>query len=329
MTNAFLGVPIVRGERTTRRVPLGELADGSPLLLPVATIGGARPGPTVYLQAGIHGDEMTGIEVCRQALATIVPAELAGNVVAVPVANVASHLTRTRGFLHEERWLIDINRIFPGNPAGLLTERVANVLFEAFVRHADLTIDLHSALDGCDIAPFVYIDPDDDEHGTLEVRERVGLAFGTPYVYYKSRNARFGTSDLSRSISAQADLAGLAVVSAEMGESRRVSGQYVPIGVHGVRNALVAMGMLHEAPAPVAEQRRFTTFQILHAGRGGGLRLAVDIGHEVVAGQSVGEIVDVFGERVEDLRSPSDGFILRAMRLGSIATGAEVIWVAS
>jgi predicted deacylase len=329
MANAFLGVPIVKGERTTRRVPVGELADGSPVLLPVATIGGTKPGPTLYLQAGIHGDEMTGIEVCRRALATIAPSQLAGNVIAVPVANVASHLTRTRGFLHEERWLIDINRIFPGNPAGLLTERVANVLFESFVRPADLTIDLHSALDGCDIAPFVYIDPDDDDHGTLHLRERVGLAFGTPYVYYKTRNAQFGTSDLSRSISAQADLAGVAVVSAEMGESRRVSTQYVPIGVRGVRNALIAMRMLDETPPSPPAQRRFTTFQIVHVSRGGGLRLTVDIGDDVVAGQSIGEIVDVFGERVEELLAPSDGFILRAMRLGSVATGAEAVWVAS
>jgi predicted deacylase len=329
MVAPFFDVPVVAGERVTRRIPVGELADGSPVLLPVATIGGVRPGPTLYLQAVIHGDELTGIEICRQALAAIDPAALAGTVVAVPVANVPSHLTRTRGFLQEERWLIDINRIFPGNPAGLLTERIANVLFEAFVRHADLTIDLHSALDGCDIAPFVYIDPDDDEHGTLEIRERVGLAFGTPYVYYKSRGAKFGTSDLSRSLSAQADLAGLAVLSAEMGESRRVSTGFVPIGVRGVRNALLAMGMLDGDPEPAGTQRRFTTFSILHANRGGGLRVSVDLGDEVAAGDPIGEVVDVFGDRVETLLAPASGFILRVMRLGSVASGAEVVWVAS
>ncbi len=258
---AFLDVPITTGERITRRVPVGELADGSPIELPVMTIGGTRPGPTLYIQAGIHGDEMTGIEICRQAIATLKPDQIKGTVVAVPVANVPSHLTRTRGYLQEERWLIDINRIFPGNPSGLLTERIASVLFESFVRAADVTIDLHSALDGCDIAPFVYIDPDDDDNGTLEVRERVGRAFGTPYVYYKSRGAKFGTSDLSRSISAQADLAGLAVVSAEMGESRRVSTQYVPLGVQGIRNAMTSMGMLDGDPPLPVEQRPFTRFQ--------------------------------------------------------------------
>ena len=325
----FLGVPIERGAITKRRVAIGELADGSPVALPVVTIGGTRPGPTVHVQAGIHGDELTGIEICRRALATLRPDELAGQVVVVPLANVPSYLTRTRGFLNEERWLIDINRIFPGNAHGLLTERIANVLFEEFVRHAELTIDLHSALDGCDIAPFVYVDPDDDVNGTLEVRERCAKAFGTPYVYYKKRGAAFGTSDLSRSMSNQADLAGRAVVIAEMGESRRVSTDLVPLGVRGVRNVLAAMGVLPRTAADAPPQRRFGRITLVHAERGGGLRMAVDLRAEVKRGDAIAEVVDVFGETVERLVAPVDGFILRAMRLGSVSTGAEVAWIAS
>jgi uncharacterized protein len=323
----FLGVPIKRGEITKTRVPVGELSDGSTVALPVVTIGGSRPGPTLHIQAGIHGDELTGIEICRRALAEMRPADIAGNVVVVPLANVPSHLTRTRGYLHEERWLIDINRIFPGNAHGLLTERIANVLFEEFVKPADLSIDLHSALDGCDIAPFVYVDPDDDTNGTLAVRERCAKAMGTPYVYYKKRGTAFGTSDLTRSMSNQADLARKAVMIMEMGESRRVSTQLVPLGVRGVRNVMTELGMLAGTYEPVT-QRRFTQIHLVHADRGGGLRMAVDLRDEVKVGAKIAEIVDVFGEVVQTLTAPVDGFILRAMRLGSVATGAEIVWIA-
>jgi len=325
----FLGVPVRKGEVVRERVPIGELPDGGAIALPVVTIGGARPGPTLYLQAGIHGDELTGIAICREAIAGLDPAAIAGTVVAVPVANVPSFLTRTRGFLHEERWLIDINRIFPGNPDGLMTERIANALMEEFARHADLTIDLHSALAGCDIAPFVYIDPDDDDDGTLAVRERTGLAFGTPYAYYKRRGQKLGTSDLSRSFSAQAEAAGIVTISAEMGESLRVSWDRVPLGVQGIRNVMIDMGMLDEAPVVRAQALRFSSIALVHANRGGGLHLSVDLGTEVSAGQEIGEVVDVFGERIERLEAPKDGFILRAMRYGSVSTGAEVVWVAS
>lgn len=325
----FLGVSAKSGEIVRQRVPIGELADGTPVTLPVVVAAGRRSGPVLYLQAGIHGDELTGIEICRQVLGTLDPATLSGTVVAVPLANVPSHLTRTRGFLHEERWLIDINRIFPGNAHGLMTERIANVLFEDFLRHADLTVDLHSALDGCDIAPFVYIDPDDDEHGTLSVREKCGRAFGTPYVYYKARGSKLGTSDLSRSMSNQADLAGKATLIAEMGESRRVSREVVPLGVRGVHNVMRILGIEEGGPETPQKQRDFRKITLVHAEHGGGLRMKVDLHDEVRAGQEIAEIVDVFGRTVERATAPTDGFILRTMRLGSVATGAELVWIAA
>ena len=315
---AFLGVPSQAGERVTRRVPVGELADGSPIELPVMTIGGTRPGPTLYIQAGIHGDEMTGIEICRQAIATLKPDQIKGTVVAVPVANVPSHLTRTRGYLQEERWLIDINRIFPGNPAGLLTERIASVLFESFVRRRTSR--------STSIPPWTAATSRRSSTSTRTMtttgRSRSGRGSGRPSGRRTSitRPAApsFGTSDLSRSLSAQADLAGIPMIVAEMGESRRVSTQYVPIGVQGIRNALHAMGMLDGDPPLPVEQRSFTEFKIVHAGRGGGLRLAVDIGDEVKSGQaSRGDRRRLRRRRVEQLEAPHDGFVLRAMRLGA------------
>ena len=325
----FLDVPVKSGEVTRQRVPIGEFADGGAVSLPVVTVAGRGDGPTLYLQAGIHGDELTGIAICREALQSLDPKQISGTVVAVPVANVPSYLTRTRGFLHEERWLIDINRIFPGNAHGLLTERIAAVLFDEFVRHADFTIDLHSALAGCDIAPFVYIDPDDDQQGTLEMRKRLGLAYGTPYAYYKRRGQKLGTSDISHSFGAQAEELGIPTICAEMGESRRVSWERVPLGVQGIRNVMIAMGMLDDEPVTGDPPRKFSTITLVHAERGGGLTLSVDLGHEVTAGQQIGEVVDVFGDSIERLEAPADGFILRAMRYGSVATGAEVVWIAS
>ncbi len=94
-----------------------------------------------------------------------------------------SHLTRTRGYLHEERWLIDINRIFPGNPEGLLTERIASILFESFVRQADVTIDLHSALDGCEASRRSSTwTRTMTTTGRTRSGSRLCAAFGTPYV---------------------------------------------------------------------------------------------------------------------------------------------------
>lgn len=308
---------------------VGAYPDGSPVTVPVHLSRGRRDGPVVYVQAGMHGDELTGIEIARQFLHTLRTDDLAGTVVIVPVANVPSHITRGRGYENEERRLIDLNRIFPGNPGGLLSERIASTLFTEFVAHADLTVDLHSALAGCTIAPFVYVDPADDQHGTLKVRESAAAAFGAPYIYEKKRGANLGTSDLSRSLAAQADQAGHPVILAEMGESLRVSQEYVPLGVQGLHNVLASLGMsnpTHEDPVP---QRRFSTVHLVHVATGGGLRMDVSLRDEVKAGQRIGRVVGVFGEPVEDLHSPSDGFVLRLMLTGAVGTGAEAAWIAN
>jgi predicted deacylase len=323
----FLDVPVQRGAVNYERVAVGEFSDGSPVAVPVVTIGGCQDGPVLYIQAGLHGDEVTGIEICQRALAAIDPAQLRGTVVAVPVANVPAYLSRTRGWLHEERWMIDMNRVWPGNAAGLLSERICDILFEQFVKHADLTLDLHSALEGCDIAPFVYIDPDDDDQGTLQRRETCGRAFGTPYVYYKASGAKLGTSDMSRSLGSVAEAHGLAKVTAEMGESRRVSNEVVSLGVDGILNVAGALGMLDRSLPDTSTQREFHQIKLVHVTRGGLLRMAVNLHDEVVAGQPIGEVVDVFGRTVETIESPIDGWVLRVMRLANVATGAEVAWV--
>jgi predicted deacylase len=294
--------------------------------LPVVTITGLEDGPTLYIQAGMHGDESTGIDVCRRFLNEIKPDELSGRIVAVPVANLPSHMTRTRGFLNEERWMIDMNRVWPGSEHGIMTERIAYALFNQFVRRADLTIDLHTALDGCSIMPFVYVWPNDDQAGTLQARVEAARAFGTQ-VYFHKRASKFGTSDVSRSLNMQADAVGAKVLLAEMGESRRVSKEFVQIGVKGIFNVLKSMKMLPGSPE-IAAVREFDHFTIAHTNRGGGLTMFVDLGDEVTAGQPIGEVVDVFGQTIETINAPATGFVLRVMRLGSVGTGAEVAWIA-
>jgi predicted deacylase len=300
-----------------------------PVDLPVAVVAGASEGPVLYLQAGLHGDELTGIDVCRRVLAELDPEQMSGTVVSVPLANPPAHRSRTRAAVNEERGPIDANRVFPGSPGGLLTERIVNTLFDEFIAHADLVLDLHSALDGCTIAPFVYIDPDDDSTGTLRARESAARAFGTPYLYYKARGQKLGTSDMARSLRSQADTKGIASFSAEMGESRRVTAAYVPIGVRGVHNVLRHMGIVPGDVERPPHQRAFRTITLVHAQQGGQLRWLAEVEDEVRDGQPIAEVVDVFGVVVDQLTAPTDGFVLRKMLFGAIATGAEVAWIAS
>ena len=84
----FVGIDPRPGEVRRERVPVGRLADGIDAYVPVVAIGGTADGPTAYLQAGIHGDEVTAIEVLRRVLVAIDPAAVRGRIIAVPIGNV-------------------------------------------------------------------------------------------------------------------------------------------------------------------------------------------------------------------------------------------------
>jgi predicted deacylase len=323
----FFGVKAERNAVVRERVPVGQLGDGTPITLPVIVIGGAQDGPTIYLQAGVHGDEVTGIEVLRGILAQVTPSDLRGTIVAVPTANPPAFISKTRGFLLEERGPFDMNRIFPGAEHGVLSERIAHVLFHEFVLKADFTVDFHSALAGCNIHPFVYVDPADDDTGTLEIRERMARAIGTDLLYYKKRGAKLGTSAMGGSLSSQADQHRKPAIMLEMGESQRISWDVMDRCVTGGVNMLRALGMLPGAPAPAREQRRFSTIGLVHGDRAGLFHPKVVLGQEVRKGQVLGEVVDVLGDRTEAVVAPNDGVVLRVMLNSPVMSGAELFWV--
>ena len=96
-----------------------------------------------------------------------------------------------------------------------------------------------------------------------------------------------------------------------------------------MHNVLRHLGIEEGRPEAVPDQRSFDTISLVHSEHGGGLRRRVELEAEVRKGEPIADVVDVFGETVETIEANADGFILRQMRLGAIATGAEVAWIAS
>lgn len=327
MPSSFLGIKGAPGTVVRDQVEVGRLADCSPLRIPAVLFSGDRPGPTVYVQAGLHGDEVTGIQLAMNLIESLDVADVRGTVVFVPMANPAAFVTRSRGYTLEERGPFDLNRIFPGSPTGVLSERLAHVLFSEFVLPADLTIDLHSALAGCDIYPFVYLDPDDDESGTLELRRRLAWAVGADFVYRKKRGSKLGTSVMTGSIGTQADLHGKPLMSVEMGESGRVSWHRMEQGVTGLLNLLREFGSVTGEPKSMPEPTTFSEISLVHAPTGGMHECLVDLGQPVKAGDDVAVVRDPATSDRTVVRAHKDGTVLRLMKVTPVATGAELVWI--
>ncbi len=323
---------VERGKTVSLRMECSELADGTPLTIPVVVVNGEQAGPVLLIQAASHGDEVTGTFIAREVTANIDPKTLRGTLLTVPMANVTAYLTRTRGFLHEERSPINMAGAFPGNRKGLLTERLAHTIFNELIIRSNYVIDLHTGLTGATCFPFVYVVPTDNRYGTLETREGMARASGIPLVFRLSRERaitfRSGAGDYDRTFGGQCDQRGIARLLIEMGEGGKISKEFVPIGVKGILNVLRYLRMIPGDPEPsVTKQLSFPDYQEVLANRGGLVWIEASLGSRIKKGDLIAKIYGPLN-LLEEVIAPVDGVVLRLITHGIIYPGAEVAWIA-
>lgn len=304
------GTTVRAGRRATVEIPVARLPTGTFLSLPVAVVHGRDDGPTVWLSAAVHGDELNGIEIIRRVLRRLDPRSMAGTVLAVPIVNVF-------GFINESRYLPDrrdLNRSFPGSPRGSLAARLAHLFITTIVERSTHGIDLHTGSDHRTNLPQVRGDLDDPE------TRRLMEAFGTPVMI--ASGWRDG------SLRETAAKRGIPIVVYEGGEAHRFDRFAIDAGYEGVMRVLAALRVVDDAgaaaPPPVAV--RATTW--VRARRSGILRLEVDLGDRVTEGQVLGWISDAFGVRELAVRAPLDGLVIGMTRHPLVAQGEAVAHIA-
>jgi predicted deacylase len=310
-----------------------EFADGTPLTIPVVVVHGKEPGPVLLLQAASHGDEVTGTFIAREVAANLDPKTLKGTLVAIPIANVPAYLTRSRGFLHEERSPINMAGAFPGNMKGLLTERLAYTIFNELILRSNYVIDLHTGLTGAICYPFIYVVPADNRYNTLEVREVMAKISGVPLVYRLSREkvATFRSSasgDYDKTFGGQCEKRGIPRLLLEMGEGGRITKEFLPTGKQAILNIMKYLHMIPGDPEPSeAKQFYFTEFEEVLSNRGGLLSIEASLGSRIKKGDLIAKVYGPL-DVIEEIVTPVDGVVLRIMTHGIIYPGAEVAWIA-
>ncbi|MBI2299208.1 MAG: succinylglutamate desuccinylase/aspartoacylase family protein [Armatimonadetes bacterium] len=289
------GLSAEPGSRVQGWLPVGEDWARRPLSLPVALLCGAGPGPIVYLQAVSDGNELNGLAVCRRLLALLDPAELRGALVIVPVANPGAFRA---GQMADPRDGLKLNRCFPGQAGGSVSERLAWFLFHELVLGCDLVVDLHQ-----------------NGHTPMlpEVRVRIGrreplhgeclelaLAFGARHVLDQLGPC----GQLARA----APAAGIPAIDPELGGNPGVDPAMVECGVAGVLNLLRARDMLDGPTAGVTPfvARRLVS---LFAGAGGLVEFAAELGRLVRGGEEVACVTDIFGGSPVPVLAPEDGVV--------------------
>lgn len=307
------GREIAPGSMQDILIPVSTLATGYDAHLAVRVLHGAKPGPTVFASAAIHGDEIIGTPIIQRVAREIEPDALAGTVMLIPVSNIFGFLTHTR-YLPDRR---DLNRSFPGSERGSLAAQLAHVFFTEIVSRASLGIDIHSAAVHRYNLPQIRIDA-----GNKHLVE-LAMAFGAPVIVEST--VRPG------SLRALAKEKGVEMLLLEAGEALRFDDLSIETGTAGVLRVLAHIGMI-EADDGLSEVRvpaRTNKSQWVRSTRGGVVHMAKTSGDPVRQGDLLATVAGLMGEDPEGIFAPIDGIVIGHATLPVVHQGDALFHIAS
>jgi len=306
------GEVIAAGRRLSVGLPMARLYTHTEMTMPVHVVHGRQAGPTLFVSAAIHGDEINGIEIIRQLLKNRSLNRLKGTLLAIPFVNPFGVIQRSR-YLPVRR---DLNRSFPGSPSGSLAGRLAHLFVEQIVRRCTHGIDLHTGSNHRSNLPQIRADLTDAETA------RLAKVFGAPLVLHSE--VRDGSLR-----EAAVDL-GLPVLLFEGGEALYFNPAAIKSGVRGILNVMRAIGMLpasrksRENEPIYAEKTHW-----IRATRSGIFEKRARLGALVHKGDLLGILSDPLGDELSRFFAPVTGVVIGQLNLPLCYEGDALMNIAA
>lgn len=286
--------------------------EGTELHIPNMLLCGEKDGPTVLITAGIHNAEYVGIQAAIELSRELDVSDLTGNVVIVPLANPSGFENRTMSMVFEDGK--NLNRVFPGDKEGSESEKLAYVLYEAFIKKADYYIDLHSG-DGYEtLIPYAYYLGDTSAE---EEAKKMIACVNTKYCV-RSKCRTGGAYNL-------ASLYGVPSVLIERGQLSLFSREEIEADKQDVRNILRRLGVMQGEyiEYPKTELTEYSD----DAPHTGCWYPEKKVGESFKEGEKLGEIKDYFGNSLFVEFASQDGILLhQCSSLNIIENGPMVTY---
>lgn len=316
METIEIGTAVSKGAGVAKgRLKIGELPDGQPIRIPVIIVRGAASGPTLWLHGCVHGNEYCGAFVIHELVRSLNPNTLKGTVVALPVLNMTAFQKNQRMSPFEGYNGGDLNRAFPGNPTGTLTQQMAHVIYSDLKKHADYLIDLHTALtDDVRWALFANLPGEIGEKGA-----GIARAFG----YKSTLPAPPDILAGSAMMTAAGDGIPAFIIEAG-GKGPAFDDEIVKDAAERLRNVMRHLQMLNGTVTDYGRQFNFSNFAWVHSTQGGLFQRSVRCGDRVEKGQSIGHYFDLHGRPSGDAHAPQPGIVL-AIHPGPVMSSGETL----
>jgi uncharacterized protein len=290
--------------------------------IPELTLDSKVDGPTAWLTACIHGDEVGGTAIVHDIFATLSKSGLrCGKLHALPLINSLGFENVSR-FVNADRE--DLNRCFPGQPQGSMGEQIAHRLFDTIAKtRPALVIDLHN--DWIHSVPYVLLEPAELYATRALRRTTLRIARSTRQLLVQEPTSESG---MQRTLTGALVRAGIAAFTIEAGGAYGIAEDGVGAGKAAVLAALADLGMI-EAPdarnirRPEAVHLAYTNKPLCTSS--GLVRFTVAAGDRVEADQVVARIFSAFGSCEETLRARAPGYVLGVADHARAVPGSEVI----
>lgn len=308
----FGGTDVAPGELGRATLLLGFEPDGVPIGAPVMIVAGRHPGPRLWVQACIHGNEVGGTLALQRLISSLSPEHLHGTLICVMILNVPAFRSRARESPIDHA---NLNRVFPGAPRGRYSEQMAYHIWEHACVHADAFLDLHSAGDAGRV-PFyaIYHDSALDASRTARV---IAEATGTPFLWASDADW------LEGALFTQLTRRGIPAVIVEVGGGE-VTDHDLASFDRALRGAMAALGMLKEAVVRQASYTILRGSRFMQVQQGGILIPRAQAGDLLADGHLLAEMVDAYGDTVETVTCPfARGFVASMRRRGFVLHPGE------
>jgi len=303
---------------------VGEVA-GFPLKIPLSIINGARNGPTLCVTSGLHGGEYDSIEAAIRLSNAFSSDQLAGRLIVLPIINIQSFLQKVPFTNPLDN--VNMNRIFPGDPKGTISRRMAHKIFSELVLQSNFLIDLH----GGDLTESIQSHVMVKITGNKEIDDqsrKMAEAFDIPYVWELEVS---GIPDYpgypKGTVTYEAPIRGIPSVTAEAGERGKLEEDSVKVLYDGMVNIMRQLKMIEGSATPVRKKTLLQHGSVVVPAAGGLFYPAVSCGDHVEAGTELGVVKDLRGSVKQTLTSPKKGVVLSLTPLMPVNPGEFVILI--
>lgn len=271
---------------------VAKLHTHTPVQVPVFVERAEKDGPVLLLMAGMHGDEINGMEVIRRVIRKGWNKPNAGTIICLPVFNIFGYLNVTRE-LPDGR---DLNRSFPGTKNGSLASQFAYQFMKEIAPNVDLVIDFHTgSAQRSNMAQIRCLLSD-------EVSMELAYVFNPPFIVQSSY--------IPKSVREAMNKRGKKILLFEGGKTNSIDERIVEEGLAGVQRILNHLGMKSfKTDMPERAPIVIKSSKWLRAPNSGVFQVLVTNGQPVEVGTVLGIVSDPYGKIEKKIKSTMNGYV--------------------